>query len=229
MTIRGGTALTAAHLATALVAAARVRGVDPLAIYAGTTASRRVRMLAAAACVARLGVTRTAIAPMFKIASQELAPSMLAKAEVTPDQLLDVAEALQVAGLADLPEGQSPSPQPAAAQTTPARKPVAVQDAPRPAPAAPRPGPSVAPAAPVKAARPARKVSRPDRQSYEAARPPAGRRASTVSRLKPVSPRIATWASHFLEAGWDDGEVAELFDVCPVELLNTLDPVEVRV
>ncbi|PZO07635.1 MAG: hypothetical protein DCF29_03805 [Alphaproteobacteria bacterium] len=196
-------------MATALVAAARVRGVDPLAIYAGTTASRRVRMLAAAACVARLGVTRTAIAPMFRIASQELAPSMLAKAEITPDQLLDVAEALQVAGLADLPKGQTPSPQPAAAQVSPVRKPVAVQDAPRSAPTAPRPGPA--------------------RQSYEAARPPAGRRASAVSRLKPVSPRIATWASHFLEAGWDDGEVAELFDVCPVELLNTLDPVEVRV
>jgi len=227
MTTLGGM-LTAAHMATALVAAARVRGVDPLAIYAGTTASRRVRMLAAAACVARLQVTRTAIAPMFKIASQELAPSMLAKADITPDQLLDVSEALQVAGLAELPKGTTPSPQPAAAQVHPARKPVVVQDAAGEAPSSPCHGQSPAPASAVKASRPTRKVSRPDRRSYEAARPSAGRRAGTVSRLKPVSPRIASWASHFLEAGWDDGEVAELFDVCPVDLLNTLDPVEVR-
>lgn len=66
----------------------------------------------------------------------------------------------------------------------------------------------------------ARAREREDRQET------ARQARSGVARLKPVTDRIAGWGGHFLEAGWDRIEVAELFDVCPDALLNALDPAE---
>lgn len=268
----GGTdtvSVSATHVAVAIVAACRLRGVEPATVFArGCAENRQARLLAAAGLAARLGCAKTAIAPLLKVCAPELAPSMLARAGVTTDELLAIAEALEAAGLTggDLPHdrfvkpwvaesesrppvippadkpmpAEAASPQPAAVSAEPAHKPGArvesisgqsgrvragegLQKGKKAQPDGAGEGPS-----PFKrrtiglasAAGRARAREGEDRQAL------ARQARSGVARLKAVTDRIAGWAAHFLEAGWDRFEVAELFDVCPDALLNALDPAE---
>lgn len=91
--------ISAAHVAVAVVTACRLRGVDPATVFERGQENRQARVLAAAGLSARLGFRKTAVAPLLKVFPQEVAPSMLAKAGVTTDGLLAIAEALQAAGL----------------------------------------------------------------------------------------------------------------------------------
>ena len=264
--------ISAAHVAVAIVAACRLSGVDPATVFArGCAQSRRARVIAAAGLAARLGGSKRAIAPLLKVCGPELAPSMLARAGVTTDELLVIAEALQAAGLTGedrgrdrfvepwVPEGGVPGSESDAIEASPPEKPQPAEAAcPQPAAAsaepAHKPGPDGevvsgqagrvrsgtglpkgqeaqaddAGAGPssfkrrtvglASAAGRARAREREDRQET------ARQARSGVARLKPVTDRIAGWGGHFLEAGWDRIEVAELFDVCPDALLNALDP-----
>ena len=228
-----GTGLTASHVAVALVAAARVRGVDAAGIYEPGGANRKARILAAASLGARLNVKKAVLAKLFQLHGPELAPSMLAKAEVTTDAMLEVSEALLAAGLSlsgVTVAAEASCPQPEAAPAKPSRKArKAVDDgtvagggvaSPRCAPAVPR---VVAPFVPEEVVPPAR-VSRPE---SSAGAVPVDRRS--VSRLKPVTAQIARWGGYFLEAGWADDEVADLFDVSPEALIDALDPASAEV
>jgi hypothetical protein len=213
-----GSVLTASHVALALVAAARLRGRDAAGIYESGGANRKARILAAASLAARLDAKKTALAKLFGVHPQELAPSMLAKADVTTDEMLEVSEALAASGLA-LASGAS-CPQPEAAPARPARKACAkgADRSSRKAPDVVRtlasPPRTLATTVEADAPAPAR-VPRPGTVSVDRA---------VVSRLKPVTASIARWGGYFLEAGWDPDEAAELFDVAPEALLDALDP-----
>jgi len=276
--------ISAAHVAVAVVTACRLRGVDPATVFERGQENRQARVLAAAGLSARLGVRKTAVAPLLKVFPQEVAPSMLAKAGVTTDGLLAIAEALQAAGLtADdaarerfvapwvpevgVPEAEGPPPE----APSPEKPQPAEAACPQPPAASAEPAHKPGPDGEVRSGQPGRGPVRGDvaaasgtvRGSIVAApRAPAAtddagagpssfkrrtvglasaasrararqgedrqeiaRHARTaVARLKAVTDRIAGWAGHFLEAGWDRVEVAELFDVCPDALLNALDP-----
>ncbi|WP_426041522.1 hypothetical protein [Brevundimonas sp. TWP2-3-4b1] len=93
--------LTAAHVAVALVAAAKITGADASRVFEDGPGHRRTRTMAAAGLVARLGCSRRATAPMFRVCAPELSPSMLTRAGVTSDHLLIVAEALHAHGLTE--------------------------------------------------------------------------------------------------------------------------------
>lgn len=243
--------LSAAHLAVAIVTACRLRGRHPEKVFEAGQDNRRARILAAGGLAARLGLKKAPIAALLKVFPQELAPSMLGKVGVTTDELLEIGAALdaaleaarlKVAGLTPRPPGPGPSerppsgprrPQPAAASAVPAHKP-----APDLSSASRRPLDGPAPASPG-AARPGAGPSRFPRATRGLVGPAARQRARAgeardaaarqgVTTIKAVTDRIAGWAGHFLEAGWDRLEVAELFDVCPDALLNALDPQEAR-
>lgn len=215
-----GSGLTASHVAVALVASARLRGLDAAGIFDSGYANRKARVLAAASLGARLGVKKTVLAKLFQLHPQELSPSMLAHAEVSAEAMLEVAEALCASGLSLAPERACPQSE--AAPAVPARKarkadaaakPERVEPVARIAPAAPRViAATEAPPAPARVSRP-RKVS------------VAG---GSVARLKPVTPAIARWGGFFLEAGWDADEAADLFDVSPEALIDALDPASVE-
>ncbi len=231
-----GTVLTASHVAIALVAAARVRGVDAAGIYGPGGANRKARVLAAASLGARLNVKKGVLAKLFQLHGPELAPSMLAKAEVTTDAMLEVNEALLAAGLSlsgvsgVSVVSEDSCPQPPAASAPPSRKArKAVDDgtvagagiaSPRCAPAVPR----VVAAPPLEEVAPPARVSRAGSFSGPV---PVDRRP--VSRLKPVTAQIARWGGYFLEAGWEGDEVADLFDVSPEALIDALDPASAEV
>lgn len=234
MTRTGGGAVTAAHVAVAIVSAARVTGVDPARVFEPGGRNTRTRMLAGAGLCARLGPSKTAVAKLVKVPAPTLSPSLLRRENITTDQLLEVAEALEAAGLTAgddpharfmAPWGPTPSQPAAAAANAPARKAArAAAKAEPPAPAA----------APVRTARAGRGRKPKAAATAEAApegtpRAPRRRPASTLQAipgLKAVSDDIARWAGYFLEAGWRLPVVADLFDVCPVSLLDALDPVE---
>jgi hypothetical protein len=234
----GGGGISAAHVAVAVVTACRLRSVDPAGVFANGQTNRRARVLAAAGLVARLKLMKGPAAALLKVFPQELAPSMLVKAEVTTDELLDIAVALEAAGLVKLaaaePPPESPPPEadpakPAAASAKPACKPG--QERPSPSPPAPDAAPSPAPTAERPAPSPFKRrtaglagAASRARARAEAQREAPGPSAGRVTTLKAVTDRIVGWSAHFLEAGWDRVEVAELFDVCPDALLNALDP-----
>lgn len=240
--------ITAAHVAVAVVTACRLRAVDPSGVFSNGQTNRRARVLAAAGLVSRLKLMKGPTAALLKVFPQELAPSMLAKAEVTTDELLDIANALEAAGLVEAgpaePPPESPPPEPdrakpAATSAKPACKPGGKREAPAvsapadPSPSRPSPAAPPSPAAEVVPPRPspfklqtagmAGGASR-ERARAEAQREAPGRSGGRVTTIKAVTARIVGWAAHFLEAGWDRVEVAELFDVCPDALLNALDP-----
>lgn len=291
-----GGGITAAHVAVAIVTASRLRGADPAGVFAGGTATRRVRILAAAGLVARLGYKKGPVAGLLRVFPQELAPSMLAKADVTTDELLEIAEALQAAGLAagDNPSQRFTAPwRSSESDDAVGADPVRVEEdepadrggggsAP-PKPAPPEPSRAQAAAASGDPARKSGQAGAPDAEPVPgriAVRPPSApvepqktglgpglgsgsgsgaggsfkRRASGqsgaralkrgleavaaetaagrarpgsgVTTIKAVTPRIAHWAGHFLEADWPADEVADLFDVCPQALLDALDPLD---
>lgn len=95
---------SAAQVAVAIVAAARLFGVAPDRVFEG---ARKVRLVAAAGLAARLGCRRNVLARMLKLCPPELSPSMLARSGVTAEQLLVVADALAAHGLCDGDDARS--------------------------------------------------------------------------------------------------------------------------
>lgn len=132
--------LTAAHVAVAIVAAAGQVGIDAAQVFAPGRGHKKARMMAAAGCCARLGCSKAAAARLFRLEAQRLAPTMLAKAGITLDHMLTVAEALQGAGLTAGHQASPPRPLSPAAEASAARN----------AKAAAQPQRSTAPAAPAR-------------------------------------------------------------------------------
>lgn len=207
----------AATVDAALVAACRLRRLDRSQAFAGGNGARGVRILAGAALKARFGVAATVLAPLLKLASPELAPSMLKRYGVTTDDLLEMVEAL-----GDI-EGPSV---PATPEVGPA-PPVAVVVRPRPAPvpdpvrtalhpSAPPPGQPIKRRLPRASA--PRSVAGQTTKSVSS--PPV--RAHVVS-LKPMTPAITRWAGFFLTSPiWTAEEVADLFGVHPDAVIDAV-------
>jgi hypothetical protein len=193
-------------LALALVAAARIMGVAPEAVFDGRQSARRARILAGAALKASTGCVAHTLAAALRLSGPELSPSMVARAGVTTDMMLEVVEAVNgvtpAAAVRPARDGEArPLPAAAGAQG-PARKaaskPAAVAER-REA----RPG----------AAPEARPASGPTSVSTTgpAARP--ARRSEAVQRLRPMTAPRLRFARWFVQAGWAIEEVADLFDV----------------
>lgn len=100
-----GVAMTQDRVAVAIVAACAVTDVPPQQVF--EPRNGRARVLAAAACVSRLGWDRKATARVFRVHVNRLTPSGLTLARVTVEDLLTVAEALQAAGMT---AGDDPKP-----------------------------------------------------------------------------------------------------------------------
>lgn len=223
----------AGQLAMALVASAKIFGIAPDAVFVGNQTARRTRILAGAALKASTGCAANHLATTLRLKGPELAPSMVTKAGVTTDMMLEVVEALHLG----LPQSRS---QPKAD----VRPLVPATEAKRaPCKAAPKskdskPGKSVAVepvakvteavatapiiAAPMRYAVPARQRSRPEPKAPEAAAPSA-LRPSAVQRLKPMTAAKLRFSRWFVAAGWDVEEVAELFDVHEDALADALE------
>lgn len=234
--------ISAAHVAVAIVAAAKILRTDPARVFEDGRLHARTRILAAAATCARLGQGKADAGRLFKVQAQRLAPSMLVKEKITTEQLLEIAEALEAAGLTAHDdararfltpfEAETRRTQAAAAEAKPSRKPgpgKSGQDRPSPSRSAPDAAP--APAAKKRGRPPAsgtfQAVGRLGGAARARARPSsAGLRA--IADLKPVTPDIARWSGYFLEADWRLSTVADLFEVCPMALLDALDPVEAQ-
>ncbi|WGM45256.1 hypothetical protein KOAAANKH_00117 [Brevundimonas sp. NIBR10] len=208
---RSASILTQGQLTAAIAAAARLRGVEPSDAYRRGPAARRVRFLAGAALRARFGQTTFVLADLLAISPQELAPSMLAKAGVTTDDLMTIAEALPVASPDDL----------AAAR-------IVIQDRPSSAKAVAVPiaAAVVKPRSAVQADTLPVPVRAPAMPRKTRARPeprvPSLPSGPGIIRVRPVSPRVTRWASWFMAAAWGVEEVADLFDVHPDALTDAL-------
>lgn len=228
--------MTAAHVAVALVAACGITGTPPDAVFKDQNG--RPRVMAAAACVARLGWDRKATARTFQVHPNRLTPSGLKVANVEADHLLTVAEALTAAGLTagDDPAARHRSdwkvsgrPQsPAAGAKPPKRKAARAEGGAGREPAvaadgAPKPGGGEKP----KAVPPPR-ASRPASTCSSAARPvdrtPKGVR---VLMLKPVTADIVRWTRQQMALGADLRFVADCFDVDERELADAVQPMGV--
>ncbi|MEJ8405032.1 hypothetical protein WKI27_06715, partial [Brevundimonas vesicularis] len=122
--------ITAAHVALAVVAACRMTKTDPQAVFGPARGNKRVRLIAAAGLMTALKLKPRDVAGVFQVDATRLAPSMLRNADISPDGLLTIAEALRTGGLLD-----ETRPQPKAADAdASARKPSPVQTRPdRPA------------------------------------------------------------------------------------------------
>ncbi len=224
--------LTAGDLASALIAACTVLKLSPAEVY--ETPGRKARILAGAALKAATRCTARALAGPLKIADTELAPSMLARKQITTDMLLEVVEAIGgPAGAAEISQGLA-SPE-AAAQ--PVRdQPIKLE------PAAPSvaQGRIVGAEAQPGAAKPvARAGAKPEprteprrlrktavqRREYLAPRAVASASAPVRPsvRLRAVTERTIRFARWFLAADWDFDEVADLFNVNPTALADALE------
>jgi hypothetical protein len=188
---------------------------------------RKARILAAAVIRARTGEAAKAVALRWRIHGPELSPTMLVRAGVTTDLMLTVAEALDWGA----PEAVAEAAPQALVETPPSAAALEPEPEPerQPDPEPIQTQPATTPgASPFKRA--AAGLGGPDSaaRALAARREMSARGGSRVMTLKPVTARIASWSSHFLEAGWHRTEVAELFDVCPDALLDAIDLVEVR-
>ena len=222
----------AGQLAMALVAAAKIFGIAPDAVFVGNQTARRTRILAGAALKASTGCAANHLATTLRLKGPELAPSMVTKAGVTTDMMLEVVECLH-GGL----------PQPSAKAKSDARPLAPATEAKRaPCKAAPKPkagqskpsavepvakaaspvAPAAAVAAPMRYAVPPRQRSRPEPKAPETTAPSAIR-PSAVQRLKPMTATKLRFARWFVAAGWDAEEVAELFDVHEDALADALE------
>lgn len=235
--------VSAAHVAVAIVAASKILRTDPSRVFEEGRMHPRTRILAAAGCCARLGLGKADAGRLFKLKPQRLAPSMLVKETITTEQLLEVAEALESAGLTtgDRPGDRFRSPwEPEAAAARESRRtqvPAAEAQAPRKpgqdCPSPSRSAPDAAPApVPKRRGRPpgsgAFKRQEAGRAGARARARPSTAALAPIAGLKPVSANIARWSGYFLEADWRLSTVADLFEVCPVALLDALDPQELR-
>src|SRR5690606_1512126 len=122
--------MTPAHIAVAIVAACGVTRTRPEKVF--EAGNQRPRVMAAAACVARLGWDRKAAARALRIHPNRLTPSGLTLAKVETDHLLVVAEALEAHGLTGRAAGPPPVSRPAAAEARPRRKSEEKPSPPRP-------------------------------------------------------------------------------------------------
>lgn len=205
--------ITAAHVALAVVAACRMTGADPQAVFGPAHGNKRARLIAAAGLMTALKLKPRDVAGVFKVDRSRLAPSMLRNADIEADHLLTVAEALRTGGVLD---GARPQPKAADADAS-ARKPSPVQTRPdRPiAPPAPPPPPPAQP-------------PEPDRRRPAATNPvrsrPTPARSGAVETLKAVSDNMVRWSRIYLSRGVPLGDLADLFDVDVEALADRLKP-----
>lgn len=219
----------AGQLAMALVASAKIFGIAPDAVFVGNQTARRTRILAGAALKASTGCAANHLATTLRLKGPELAPSMVTKAGVTTDMILEVVEALH-GGLPKPPSGPKADARPLAPATEANRAPC--KAAPKPKAAAVR---TVATAetpvaavvqtvatAPMRYAVPQRKRGRPEPKQIEAAAP-SPTWPSAVQRLKPMNAAKLRFGRWFVAAGWEIEDVAELFDVHEDALADALE------
>lgn len=230
---------SAAQVSVALAAAARVVGVDIEDVPGLGILARKARILAGAGMRARLGTPNTVLAALVGLHSPELSPSMVRRAGITTFGLLEISEAL-----AGVESGGEPAvamvvarrPVAQKAQAKPPRAPHVRKAAKAKPEAVPAPLCILAPAAGSFAMTPVRlNVGRlednlpvpsrapeipPRIRSRPLPRQPERPASRLVSRLKPVTPDIARWASWFAAAQWDLVEVADLFGVHPDALVD---------
>lgn len=213
-------ALTASQVALAVVAACRMTGHDPQAIFGPERGNKRVRLIAAAGLMTALRLRPRDVAGVFQVDATRLAPSMLRSADIEADDLLPIAEALRTGGPVETAAPRSGRPQQqAAGADASTRKPSPVQTRPDP-PADPPPAPKPAPLAPPRP----RDVERP---RPVAANPVCGRairERSAVERLKPVSDNMVRWSRIYVARGVPVRELADLFEVDVEALTDRLQP-----
>ncbi|QFU30296.1 hypothetical protein [Brevundimonas sp. Bb-A] len=223
---------SAGQLALALIAAARIMGVAPEAVFDGRQGARRARILAGAALKGWTGCVASPLAAALRLSGPELSPSMVSRAGVTTDMILEVVEALNgvtpAAMASDVrPVGEGDArPLPAAAEAeTPARK--AASEA-RPVTVEPVAQPVSALASAVTDTSGMRGVFRVGRRPKAVTPPEAPsvrtfERAAAVQRLKPMTSARLRYCGWFVAAGWDLHEVADLFDVHEDALADALE------
>lgn len=224
----------AGQLAMALVASAKIFGIAPDAVFVGNQTARRTRILAGAALKASTGCAANHLATTLRLKGTELAPSMVTKAGVTTDMMLEVVEALHC-GLPKSPSGPKADARPLSPATEAKRAPC--KAAPKPKAAAVKPVPikpvakAETPAAPVvqtiaappmRYAVPKRKRGRPEPKPVAAVAPHATR-PSAIQRLKPMTAAKLRFGRWFVAAGWEIEDVAELFDVHEDALADALE------
>lgn len=215
-----GTGITAGRVAVAVVAACRLTGHDPQAVFGPERGNKRVRLIAAAGLMTALKLKPRDVAGVFQVDATRLAPSMLRSADIKTDDLLTVAEALRTGGLLDDGAPKVPGPQQkAAGADASTRKPSPVQTRPdRPAdpPPAPRPAPLVPP-------RP-RDVERPRPVTTNPVRAKASAGRGAVERVKAVSDNMVRWSRIYVARGVPVGDLADLFGVDVEALADRLKP-----
>lgn len=220
----------AGQLAMALVASAKIFGIAPDAVFVGNQTARRTRILAGAALKASFGCAANHLATTLRLKGPELAPSMVTKAGVTTDMMLEVVEALH-GGLpkpkADVrPLAPATEAKRAPCKAAPKPKAVAVKPVPiKPVAQAETPVAAVVQAvavAPMRYAVPQRKRGRPEPKPAEAAAP-SPTRPSAVQRLKPMNAAKLRFGRWFVAAGWEIEDVAELFHVHEDALADALE------
>lgn len=221
--------VTAAHIAVAIVAACRITGVRADRAFEDVRGNTRTRLIAAGGCIARLGWRPLDVARLFHVDAKRLSPSMLANANVSTDDMLAVAEALEAHGLTDgAPEvtdasSQSQVSQDVAAEAErPARKAKAAA-----APAEKRKRPADPPPATSSVVREIRKGQpTPVREANpvrESGRRPAAPARGAVRQIEPMNERKRRFGRWFLDAGWSVDETAELFNIHPDALTDALN------
>lgn len=208
--------ITAAHVALGVVAACRMTGADPQAVFGPAHGNKRARLIAAAGLMTALKLKPRDVAGVFKVDRSRLAPSMLRNADIEADHLLTVAEALRTGGVLD-----DARPQPKAADAdASARKPSPVQTRPD-RPLAPPPPPTPPPAAPVQP----REAHHPRPAPTNPVRArPTPARSGAVETLKAVSDNMVRWSRIYLSRGVPIGDLADLFDVDVEALAGRLKP-----
>ena len=226
--------VTAAHIAVAIVAACRITGVRADRAFEDVRGNTRTRLIAAGGCIARLGWRPLDVARLFHVDAKRLSPSMLANANVSTDDMLAVAEALEAHGLTDgapkVADASSQSPaskaqvsQDVAAEAErPARKAKAVAAAEEK-----RKRPADSPPATSSVVREIRNVRPPPPPAANPVRRAAPRAAPPTPRqirpLEPMNTRKKRFGQWFVDAGWSVDETAELFNVHPDALADALN------
>lgn len=211
-----GGGITAAHVATALVAACREVGVRPDQAFEEVRGAKKARVLAGAGLVAAIGAKAADVCRLLQLKHRVvLSPSHLPRWAISKADIAMVVEALQDAELTPRVFEAAPAP---AAEPPVQDKPARIEAVEAPARAAPG----------ERKARPAALERKPRRALGDPKPGPRPRTAlpeKAIQKLKPVTARIVRWARFFPAAQWSLGEVAELFDVCPVQLLEAMGPV----
>ena len=218
--------VTPAHIAVAIVAACRITGVRADRAFEDVRGNTRTRLIAAGGCIARLGWRPLDVARLFQVDAKRLSPSMLANANVSTDDMLAVAEALEAHGLTDgAPKvadasSQSQVSQDVAAEAErPARK--AKADA---ATGEKRKRPADPPPATSSVVREIRNTkplaTNPVRRAATRAAPVARGQVRPLEAMNPRKLRFGQW---FVDAGWSIDETAELFNVHPDALRDALN------